>query len=88
MIICVCLFCCYSGIQTNVSDSFSWTEFLKSAGKVVPVWLPTFIRLFYLVISSFVHSMIALLVLHHSDVCINLPYMSRNCQLTVVNYHF
>lgn len=57
MIICVCLFCCFSGVQTDVSDTFSWTEFLKSAGKVVPVWRPAFIRLFYLVISVFMHSL-------------------------------
>lgn len=37
---------CFLGVHTDVSDTFSWTEFLRSAGNVVHVWSPAFIRIF------------------------------------------
>lgn len=43
------IMCCsvpLPGVQTNVSDSFSWTEFLRSAGKILHDWIPLFIRIF------------------------------------------
>lgn len=48
----VCWSVSLRGVQTNVSDSFSWPEFLRSAGKVLHDWIPVFIRIFYSVISK------------------------------------
>lgn len=48
----VCRFVPLPGVQTDVSDSFSWTEFLRSAGKDLRDWIPVFVRTFYSVVSK------------------------------------
>lgn len=58
------------GVQTDVSDSFSWTEFLRSAGKLLQVWIPAFIRIFYLVISQVF--LLPVMSFQHTDVIVVL----------------